>query len=78
MTILNTWSWVYTTKLVPMAGVEPAQLSLLPPQGSVSTNFTTSANIVYACFDYSVGKVGLSVVSAGALLLTGKAGLSSD
>ncbi len=29
--------------MVPMAGVEPAQLSPLPPQGSVSTNFTTSA-----------------------------------
>ena len=29
--------------MVPMAGVEPAQLTPLPPQGSVSTNFTTSA-----------------------------------
>ena len=29
--------------LVPMAGLEPAQLSLLPPQDSVSTNSTTSA-----------------------------------
>ncbi|SUZ89593.1 uncharacterized protein METZ01_LOCUS42447, partial [marine metagenome] len=29
--------------MVPMAGVEPAQLSLLPPQDSVSTNSTTSA-----------------------------------
>ncbi len=31
--------------LVPMAGVEPAQLSPLPPQDSVSTNSTTSAKI---------------------------------
>ncbi len=31
-------------RLVPMAGLEPAQLSLLPPQDSVSTNSTTSAN----------------------------------
>ena len=31
--------------LVPMAGVEPAQLSPLPPQDSVSTNSTTSACI---------------------------------
>ena len=29
--------------MVPMAGVEPAQLSPLPPQDSVSTNSTTSA-----------------------------------
>jgi hypothetical protein len=29
--------------LVPMAGVEPARLSPLPPQDSVSTNSTTSA-----------------------------------
>jgi len=32
--------------LVPMAGLEPAQLSLLPPQDSVSTNSTTSALIL--------------------------------
>ena len=32
--------------MVPMAGVEPAQLSPLPPQDSVSTNSTTSANSV--------------------------------
>ncbi len=31
-----------------MAGVEPAQLSPLPPQDSVSTNFTTSAKCVYS------------------------------
>lgn len=31
--------------MVPMAGVEPAQLAPLPPQGSVSTNFTTSADV---------------------------------
>jgi hypothetical protein len=31
--------------MVPMAGVEPAQLSPLPPQDSVSTNSTTSAII---------------------------------
>jgi len=30
---------------VPMAGLEPAQLAPLPPQDSVSTNFTTSACI---------------------------------
>jgi len=29
--------------LVPMAGDEPARLSPLPPQDSVSTNSTTSA-----------------------------------
>ena len=29
--------------LVPTAGLEPAQLALLPPQDSVSTNSTTSA-----------------------------------
>lgn len=30
-------------RLVPMAGVEPARVSSLPPQDSVSTNSTTSA-----------------------------------
>jgi hypothetical protein len=34
--------------MVPMAGVEPAQLSPLPPQDSVSTNSTTSAIIHYS------------------------------
>ena len=34
--------------LVPMAGLEPAQLTLLPPQDSVSTNSTTSARFFYA------------------------------
>ena len=29
--------------MVPKAGLEPAQLSPLPPQGSVSTNSTTWA-----------------------------------
>ena len=32
-----------TIWMVPTAGLEPAQLSLLPPQDSVSTNSTTSA-----------------------------------
>ena len=32
--------------MVPMAGVEPAQLLPLPPQDSVSTNSTTSACLV--------------------------------
>src|SRR3990167_2431132 len=30
-------------KMVPKAGLEPARLAPLPPQDSVSTNFTTSA-----------------------------------
>ncbi len=34
--------------MVPMAGVEPAQLSPLPPQDSVSTNSTTSALLILA------------------------------
>ncbi len=36
-------SSVFNCYLVPTAGLEPAQLSPLPPQDSVSTNFTTSA-----------------------------------
>ena len=39
---------IYTTYiiyLVPMAGIEPARHSPLPPQDSVSTNSTTSAAI---------------------------------
>jgi hypothetical protein len=32
--------------LVPMAGLEPARLAPLPPQDSVSTNFTTSAKLL--------------------------------
>jgi hypothetical protein len=34
---------VYRSCLVPTAGLEPARLAPLPPQDSVSTNFTTSA-----------------------------------
>ena len=36
---------VIHTVLVPMAGLEPAQLSPPPPQDGVSTNSTTSATI---------------------------------
>jgi hypothetical protein len=32
-----------TLFMVPKAGLEPAQLAPPPPQGGVSTNFTTSA-----------------------------------
>lgn len=32
--------------MVPMAGVEPARLTPLPPQDSVSTNSTTSAKSI--------------------------------
>ncbi len=32
-------------KMVPMTGLEPARLASLPPQDSVSTNFTTSADL---------------------------------
>ena len=32
--------------MVPKAGLEPARLSPLPPQDSVSTNSTTSASFV--------------------------------
>lgn len=32
--------------LVPMAGVEPARPKSPPPQGGVSTNFTTSAYLI--------------------------------
>ena len=32
--------------MVPMAGLEPARLAPLPPQDSVSTNSTTSANLM--------------------------------
>ena len=38
--------WTAPSFMVPMAGLEPAQLSPLPPQDSVSTNSTTSANSV--------------------------------
>ncbi len=33
--------------MVPKAGFEPARPKSLPPQDSVSTNFTTSANHVF-------------------------------
>ena len=36
-----------TLKIVPTTGLEPAQLLPLPPQGSVSTNSTTSAGKRY-------------------------------
>jgi hypothetical protein len=32
--------------MVPKTGLEPARLAPLPPQGSVSTNFTTWAKTV--------------------------------
>jgi hypothetical protein len=35
--------WHFRNTLVPTARLELAQLSPLPPQDSVSTNFTTSA-----------------------------------
>ena len=35
-------------KMVPKAGLEPARLSPLPPQDSVSTNSTTSAHFVWS------------------------------
>lgn len=40
-----TASLPFYSILVPMAGVEPAQLSPHAPQACVSTNFTTSAGI---------------------------------
>ena len=39
--------------MVPRAGLEPAQLSLLPPQDSVSTNSTTWALFVLVILDES-------------------------
>ena len=39
-----------TTNLVPTAGVEPAQPKPPPPQGGVSTSFTTSA-LFYVSLD---------------------------
>ena len=39
------FTFKFRENLVPMAGLEPAQLSPLPPQDSVSTNSTTSANV---------------------------------
>jgi hypothetical protein len=38
--------------VVPMAGLEPARLTPLPPQDSVSTNSTTSASGSIASCDY--------------------------
>ena len=34
--------------MVPKAGLEPARLTPLPPQDSVSTNSTTWAKLVYS------------------------------
>ena len=42
---IDEFAFKFQENLVPMAGLEPAQLSPLPPQDSVSTNSTTSANI---------------------------------
>ena len=39
-----------TSKELPKAGLEPARLSPLPPQDSVSTNSTTSAVENYATY----------------------------
>ena len=43
--------------LVRMEGLEPAYLSALDPKSSVSTNFTTSANL----FQQSQTSTGLSL-----------------
>ena len=48
--------------MVPEAGLEPAQLAPLPPQGSVSTNSTTRAKN-YFPFDVS-GAAGTSAAGA--------------
>ncbi len=42
--------------MVSMAGVEPARREALPPQGSVSTNFTTSTNLLLQEAFYCLGK----------------------
>ena len=42
---IDEFTFKFQENLVPMAGLEPAQLSPLPPQDSVSTNSTTSANV---------------------------------
>ena len=41
----------FQKRMVPRAGLEPAQLSLLPPQDSVSTNSTTWALFVLVILD---------------------------
>ena len=41
----NFISKVIIIHLVPTVGLEPTQLTPLPPQDSVSTNFTTSASL---------------------------------
>ena len=47
VTLVYGLHWIYLNfNMVPMAGVEPARLSPLPPQDSVSTNSTTSAGIL--------------------------------
>ena len=40
--------------MVPTGGVEPPQLTLPPPQDGVSTNFTTSANVLQALSNTSL------------------------
>jgi hypothetical protein len=44
--------------LVPTARLELAQLSPLPPQDSVSTNFTTSARVRSVLEPFSLREVG--------------------
>lgn len=49
--------------LVPREGLEPSRLSPLPPQGSVSTNSTTSANCELLYLNY-FGTAGAPVSGA--------------
>jgi hypothetical protein len=56
--------------MVPMAGVEPAQLSPLPPQDSVSTNSTTSAIIHYSVGGKSEPGITLIDASTGGISLS--------
>ena len=51
-------------KMVPTAGLEPAQVAPLAPQTSASTNFATSARIVNGLTAYSSGPRGQLVVAS--------------
>ena len=50
--------------MVPMAGVEPAQLAPHAPQACVSTNFTTSAYITLLIFTGVQAPAFTSLLSA--------------
>ncbi len=65
-------------QLVPMAGLEPARPKSPPPQDGVSTNFTTSAYLLYSTVSAGAGDASSVAGFMLALSSIGTCGVSSS